>query len=214
MHTNTTRHCRKCDRHLTALDFDTFVEKTGKNAGCISRFTYCQECRTRLQEERESSKILPENTTVFCACGCGELTPVSKKTMVPRGTKRGEPQRFVLGHSGRIVGPKYIVDPETGCWVWQRARNVFGYGICQEGLAHRVIYEAQRERIPDGYVLHHHCQNRGCVNPEHMEPQERGFHVRQHKTSAARGSDGRFIHSRSATSTASPCSLSNRSRSE
>lgn len=36
--------------------------------------------------------------------------------------------------------------------------------------AHRVAFELIRGCIPNGLVLDHLCRNRGCVNPDHLEP--------------------------------------------
>lgn len=67
----------------------------------------------------------------------------------------------------------FVVDPETGCWDWQRARFENGYGVKQtrEGprRAHRIYYERLVGPIPDGLTLDHLCRNRGCVNPAHLE---------------------------------------------
>lgn len=37
-------------------------------------------------------------------------------------------------------------------------------------LAHIIMYEELRGKIPAGLVLDHLCRNRGCVNPDHLEP--------------------------------------------
>lgn len=39
-----------------------------------------------------------------------------------------------------------------------------------KGYAHRVYYEARFGPIPAGLQLDHLCRNRGCVNPDHLEP--------------------------------------------
>lgn len=71
---------------------------------------------------------------------------------------------------------KVEVDPDTGCWVWIAARNHQGYGKFQYAtkdtrVAHRVSYEAFHGPIPDGLVLDHFaCNNRSCVNPDHVRP--------------------------------------------
>lgn len=60
-----------------------------------------------------------------------------------------------------------------GCWEWIGAK-VRGYGYFRLGgkqrKAHRVAYELLVGPIPDGLTIDHLCQNKGCVNPEHMEP--------------------------------------------
>lgn len=71
------------------------------------------------------------------------------------------------------VSERYIVDPDTECWVWQGAL-VNGYGALKvRGLrigAHRAAWIAWRGPIPDGLHLDHLCRNRACVNPDHLEP--------------------------------------------
>jgi len=37
-------------------------------------------------------------------------------------------------------------------------------------MAHRAVYESERGPIPEGMTLDHLCRNRGCVNPDHLEP--------------------------------------------
>lgn len=69
---------------------------------------------------------------------------------------------------------EYVVDPATGCWVWQRGTNSKGYGVKvidgRKVLAHRWYYEQARGPIPAGKVLDHVvCQRRRCVNPDHLE---------------------------------------------
>lgn len=67
---------------------------------------------------------------------------------------------------------------ESGCWQWTAATH-HGYGRfgVRAGLdfwpvvpAHRASYVLLHGPIPCGLVLDHLCRNRGCVNPDHLEP--------------------------------------------
>lgn len=45
-----------------------------------------------------------------------------------------------------------------------------GYGrVGQSGLAHRIAYEEQVGKIPEGMHIDHLCRNRWCVNVKHLE---------------------------------------------
>jgi len=62
---------------------------------------------------------------------------------------------------------------EGQCWEWLGCRNSDGYGFmhCKGKSApvHRLAYEFTKGAIPDGLELDHHCRNRGCCNPDHLE---------------------------------------------
>jgi hypothetical protein len=69
---------------------------------------------------------------------------------------------------------RYHVDPVTGCWEWDGAKCNQGYGsVSLDGVvqrAHRVFYQLYKGPIPEGLVIDHAvCQNKGCVNPDHLE---------------------------------------------
>jgi len=60
------------------------------------------------------------------------------------------------------------------CWLWIAATNSSGYGCFRIAAgrllyAHRYAYELAVGPIADGMVLDHLCNNRRCVNPDHME---------------------------------------------
>ena len=113
----------------------------------------------------------------LCHCGCGQPAPIAKKTTTKYGHIKGQPIRYINGHyqrSTRLSPLDYVLDPMTGCWVWQRSRLPSGYGQMRDGgrmrRAHRVYYERYRGAIPAGLHLDHLCKNPACVNPAHLEP--------------------------------------------
>ena len=117
-----------------------------------------------------------------CWCGCGGKTTTATQTAPAHGHINGCPKRYVRGHHLRKSPLEYKVDPETGCWVWQRGRHDFGYGVFHARpkmyLAHRVYYERYKGPIPDGHVVHHRCENPPCVNPDHLQAVTQGHNVR------------------------------------
>jgi hypothetical protein len=60
-----------------------------------------------------------------------------------------------------------IVDP-SGCWLWGRRLDKFGYGRAAGKLAHRMAYELMVGPIPGDLTIDHICFTADCVNPSHL----------------------------------------------
>lgn len=60
----------------------------------------------------------------------------------------------------------------SSCWLWIGANNG-RYGSFRNGVSrlvnvHKFSYEFYIEKVPEGLVIMHKCDNTLCVNPFHM----------------------------------------------
>ena len=83
-----------------------------------------------------------------------------------------------------------IEDGPGGCWIWTGSRDGKGYGKLGGSTngklwwaqAHRFVFHILVGPVPEDKELHHRCEVRHCVNPEHIEvvtSREHGRYSRQ-----------------------------------
>jgi hypothetical protein len=89
---------------------------------------------------------------------------------------------------------------DNGCWEWIRAKKSSGYGVQWfKGRlypAHRLMWIALHGEPLPGYDICHWCNNKLCVNPEHLYQGTRTENMQQ---SVRQGRSGKKLSARDVT---------------
>lgn len=79
----------------------------------------------------------------------------------------------------RLALDKSRLDHDTGCMVWEGAKNAAGYGMVSLSVeGKRKLYSAHKAYcmalagviLPRHAYMLHTCDNASCINPEHIMP--------------------------------------------
>ncbi len=144
-----------------------FIDITGKKFGHL----------TVIERVINLDNFINKKTVRFlCKCDCGNEKICESHPLRMGWVKScGCNLKFTEEEDEKRCKIKLIrschIDPTTGCWEWKKS-TCGGYGMVtykrRQIKAHRASWIIYKGKIPEKMWVLHKCDNRKCINPDHL----------------------------------------------
>lgn len=154
------KKCRDCNEMKDITEYHkSKANRDGHQTWCKK----CQRIRMKKWEEKNPEKVR-QNWEASNYLRCRKICKACGKEYIRNGKEDGcsIPCRLLIG----------IEKNENGCWEWKKSLNARGYGQMrvngQTRELHKISYRAFKGPVDNGLYVLHKCDNRKCINPDHL----------------------------------------------
>lgn len=166
------------------LQRDNYLTTRGKMAQI--RFENCARSHVHPEHETTPARLQPSGVrpSTLEVPDVAHITP--RRTNHQRRRTLYPNTRAHDNNVETVIGQRVKVNKLSGCWLWTGSlSNGYGKHHLIDTPVHRFIYERLVGDIEPGHILHHICEVKRCVNPEHLQSMTPSDHKRLHNQLAA-----------------------------